>query len=188
MGDRKELPIIPPEKEYTMSAEKANLYALLLFVPVIIFMIVPYFLLYPVDKNALLVQIKGLGSLYLLLSILAGVMVHELIHGLFLGMFAASGYKSISFGIHWKMLTPYCHCNEPLTARHYRIGLMMPLVLLGIVPFIIAMIGGHMGIFLFSIIFTLGAGGDILIFWLMRKLSSHTMVKDHPEKIGFYII
>jgi hypothetical protein len=182
----KENLIIPADKEYTMSAEKANLYALLFFLPVALFMIIPYLLLHKFDKS-IIGHFKGTYALLFIVIMLTGIVVHEGIHGLFLGYFARTGYKSISFGVHWKMLTPYCHCSEALQARHYRIGLMMPLLILGLLPFIIAMATGHMGIFLFSIIFTLAAGGDMLIFWLMRKIKSTTIVKDHPHKIGFYV-
>lgn len=182
----KENPVIPADKEYTMSAEKANLYAIFFFIPVAIFMIIPYLLVHKFDKS-LITGFKGINILWFVIAMLVGIVVHEGIHGLFLGYFAPSRYKSISFGVHWKMLTPYCHCNEAMQARHYRIGLMMPLVLLGLLPFVVAMFIGHTGLFLFSIIFTLAAGGDMLIYWLMRKIESTTIVKDHPHKIGFYI-
>jgi hypothetical protein len=185
MPEKQDL-IIPEDKEYTMSAEKANLYALLFFLPVALLMIIPYFLLHKFDKD-MIGHFKGTDAVWFIMALFTGILVHEAIHGLFLGYFSPSGYKSISFGVHWKMLTPYCHCSDALQAKHYRIGLMMPLVLLGLLPFGIAMTTGHVGIFLFSIIFTLSAGGDMLIFWLMRKIKSTTIVKDHPHKIGFYV-
>lgn len=185
MTDKQAL-AIPEDKEYTITAEKANLYALLFVIPVAVLMVTPYVLLHKADIN-IIGYFKGRDSIFFILALLAGIVVHELIHGLFLGMFATTGYRSISFGIHWKMLTPYCHCSEAMQARHYRIGLMMPLALQGILPFGFAMLTGHTGIFIFSIIFTLAAGGDMLIFLLMRKIKGTTLVKDHPDKIGFYI-
>lgn len=71
-------------------------------------------------------------------ALIVGIVVHELIHGLTWAMYAKTGFKSISFGVMWKMLTPYCHCSEPLKVSHYSIGALMPLIVLGILPSIAA--------------------------------------------------
>ena len=79
-----------------------------------------------------------LTFLSVFVTLMAGIVVHELIHGLTWAYFAKKGFKSIRFGVFWEMLTPYCHCSEPLTVRQYCIGALMPLVVLGIIPLVLA--------------------------------------------------
>ena len=47
-----------------------------------------------------------LTSLIVFVALMAGMVVHELIHGLTWAYFAKKGFKSIRFGIFWEMLTP----------------------------------------------------------------------------------
>jgi len=92
---------------------------------------VPFYLLWDLKKE--LAAIKD--SLYNKASnawwvygivIIIGVVLHELIHGIVFASFAKQGFKSIKFGIIWKMLTPYAHCKEPLRVRPYMLGVVMP--------------------------------------------------------------
>jgi Protein of unknown function (DUF3267). len=119
--------------------------------------------------------------------LLAGIVVHELIHGITWSFFCEKGWKSIHFGVLWKMLTPYCHCAEPLLKRQYVIGAMMPMVILGLVPSILALFTGSFGMLLFGIIFINAACGDILICWKIRKESPDTLVLDHPSEAGCWV-
>jgi hypothetical protein len=88
----------------------------------------------------------------------------------------------------WKILTPYAHCKIPLKASVYRIALLLPAILLGIIPAIIAIIFGISWLLLYGILFTVLAGGDLLIFWIIRKVKSDELVEDHPERCGCFIV
>src|SRR5690606_9207687 len=67
-----------------------------------------------------------LTGLLFLVVVIVGVVVHELIHGITWAIFAKNGLRSIKFGILKEMLTPYCHCQEPLKLKPYLLGAMMP--------------------------------------------------------------
>lgn len=47
-----------------------------------------------------------LTFLSVFVALMAGIVVHELIHGLTWAYFAKKGFKSIRFGVFWEMLTP----------------------------------------------------------------------------------
>ncbi len=182
-------------KEITFTAMEANVYALVFLLPVILILIVPYYFIwteqFTKDQITKYVHIKegwNLADWTVIISIiLAGIVIHELLHGLGWSFYAKNGWKSIKFGIMWSFLTPYCHCSESLLMGPYRIGSMLPAIALGIVPAIIAMATGNLGLMVFGFFFTFAAGGDFLILWLLRKEKPNTLVKDHPDKIGCII-
>ena len=127
------------------------------------------------------------GNSLVYLSIIGGIIIHELIHGLVWSIYAKNGFRSIKFGVIWKMLTPYCHCKEPLLVKHYIIGAIMPAIILGFLPALYAMIVGDFGWLIFGIFFTMAAAGDFLIIDLLRKENRNDLVQDHPSEAGCYI-
>ena len=110
------------------------------------------------------------------------------IHGLTWACFAKNGWKSISFGVWWKVLTPYCHCNEPMPIPNYMIAAMMPCIVLGVIPAVVALFIGSLPMLAWGIFFIAAAAGDIWMTWLLTKENPKSMVLDHPSEAGFYII
>lgn len=167
---------------------KANVFALLLMVVSAIILLVPFFLIWggrkPTDELTGSPTHWGIA----LGALLVGIVVHELIHGLTWACFAKSGWRSISFGVLWKMLTPYCHCNEPMDIRGYMLGAMMPCIVLGIIPAIVALAIGNLPLLVWGIFFIAAAAGDIWMAWLLTKEKPGSLVLDHPSEAGFYII
>ena len=178
-------------RKVTINIMKANVFAVVLMLVSAIVLVVPYILIWrgqwstgTADK---LFETLPLHSALFLLPLVVGIVVHELIHGITWACFAPSGWRSISFGVMWKMLTPYCHCNEPMRPRPYIIGALMPLVVLGIIPAVICLISGSLFLLVWSIIFIAAAGGDIWMAWLLAKESPDCTVLDHPSEAGFYV-
>ncbi len=167
------------KRDVTISFWKANLYAIISVLPIFIIL---YFLYSFIWEEPAILFNYPYWLFYLI-----GVVIHELIHGFFAMKFSKQGMKSIKFGFAWKTLTPYCHCKEPLTARDYRIVLLSPLIILGIIPTIIGLIIGHNGIYGFGLLFILAAGGDLIIFWNLRNENKNKLVLDSPDKCGCII-
>jgi hypothetical protein len=122
-----------------------------------------------------------------LLVFVAGVVAHEALHAL--AWKAASGlpWREIRLGFQWKTLTPYAHARAPMTARAYRVGAATPGVVLGLVPAAVGLATGGGGWMLFGLLFTLAAGGDALILWLLRGVAPGRLVEDHPARAGCYV-
>ena len=182
------------KEELTIDMAKAQLLSLIYFIPAAILLGLPYYFLWAVDYNLQTIidmvpaRLSVAVSMFTICGVLiVGVVLHELIHGLTWAMFAKSGFKSIRFGVVWKFLTPYCHCKEPLLVKHYMIGALMPALLLGLLPSIIALFTGNLFYFVFGLFFTLAAGGDFMIINLLRRVDYNALVQDHPSKIGCYI-
>lgn len=175
------------KKEVTVSTEKANVVALLFLIPVIILGIGYLLIWAPHLSTEAFKNLFLEWGFWFLPILLGGIVVHELIHGVTWALFTSRGFRSIRFGVIRKTLTPYCHSKEALKARQYRLGALMPAIVLGFVPILIAYGTGSVGLMGFGMIFTLAAGGDFLIVWLLRKTPRQALVEDHPSKPGCYV-
>lgn len=175
------------KKELTISAGKANLFSLA-FIPLIVAVLIAFIAVWGDKlKEELTVEQLIASSFWALPIIVGGIIVHELIHGITWAFFTKHGFRSIRFGVIWKALTPYCQSKEPLKAWQYRLGAVMPAIVLGFIPIIIAFFNGNPGIMAFGLLFTLAASGDFIILWLLRNTAKGTRVEDHPSKPGCYI-
>ena len=182
-------------EEVTIEATKANMRALTLMLPIAVITGIPYYLLWRdlltvaslksfIENNQLWMMH---GTLIALAVMIIGIVAHELIHGLTWALFARKGFASIRFGVLWKEMTPYCHCSEPLSVRHYMIGTLMPAVVLGVIPSLIALATGNVFVMAFGLFFTVAAAGDFMIIGLLRKEKPDDLVQDHTSKIGYFI-
>lgn len=132
---------------------------------------------------------KGTVSIFrqpgISLTILAGgIILHELLHGAAWAYYGQKQLSAITFGVHWATLTPYAHCREALTVEAYRIGALVPAIVLGLLPSLLAVFGGIPWLLFPGILFSAAAGGDLLIIWLLRKERGTSMVLDHPDRAG----
>jgi len=171
----------------TINLYWANIFAILLILPIILIFGIPYYLIWGIQFDDFSLR-QIFGSAWIILLILfLGMIAHEFIHGIVWARFAKNGFKSIKFGILWKMITPYCHCKEPLKSKEYRLGAIMPAIILGFIPAILAIIIGNTALLIFGIFFTLTAGGDFLIIYVLRNEKTDTLVEDHPSEAGCYV-
>ncbi|MFZ4260610.1 DUF3267 domain-containing protein [Sphingobacterium sp. HJSM2_6] len=185
------------KKKLTIDLVKANKWGLIILIPISILYFVPFFIIWS-DQfgNAeilnniqqFLKQYGILAGFIPLIVLVLGIVVHELIHGITWAIFAKQGFKSIKYGILKKMLTPYCHCKEPLRLKHYIIGAIMPAVILGFLPAIIALSIGSFSLLLFAAFFTMAAIGDFMIIQLIKNENGQSWVLDHPSEAGCYIL
>ena len=175
-------------KDISISALKANLYAIPIIAISIICLVVPFVLIWDWQTFT-----KGFLTIFLtlpyfIIAFVLGAFLHEVLHALGFLIFGKLKLSQVKIGIIWKYITPYAHCKIPLKAFIYRIALLLPAVLLGIVPSLTAIIIGKSWLLIYGILFTVLAGGDLLVFWLIRKVKSKESVKDHPERCGCYIV
>ena len=84
---------------------KANLVALKYLIFFGIIFSVPFFLIWKNDFSLALFNSEShfIKFLFPLIAMILGIIVHELIHGMFFALFATKGIKAIKFGILWKI-------------------------------------------------------------------------------------
>jgi len=179
------------KEKVTIDVYWANIFAVLLLIPTILIFGIPYYFIW---KNEVLFQFNDIfirhhiwSALIMLLVLVLGTVAHELIHGIVWAQFTKNGFKSIKFGIMWKMLTPYCHCKEPLKLQQYTLGGIMPAIILGFIPAILAIVVGNMALLFGGIFFTVAAGGDFCIIYALRNEKKDTLIEDHPSEAGCYV-
>jgi hypothetical protein len=122
--------------------------------------------------------------LHFLGLLVAGIVVHELLHGLGWMVFGGVARADIQFGVKWKMLTPYAHTPARMATRAYRWAVLLPGLVLGVVPALLAIASGSVLLLTFGLAFTVAAGGDFLVLWLLRDVPAEAEVADHPTKAG----
>ena len=116
------------------------------------------------------------------------LVLHELTHAVAWKLASGLPWKALTFGVQWKTLTPYCHSKEPMPVLAYRIGACMPLIVTGIVPWVMSMIGGDPELAMAASLLISGAGGDIYILWSIRDLPADALVQDHDSRAGCLVL
>ena len=183
MKKHEELPIVEgyePQKK-TISMLVANLMAIGMFVVIGAVLGIAF---YSIHGSRELDSWNDMLLWFVLLMVL-GIAVHELIHGITWLILTHNSFRHLSFGF-----LPggvYCHIDVPMTKRQYVIGAMMPLLLLGILPTLVAFFNGSLLWLLLGIVFIVSAAGDMMIVWVIRKEPADVLVYDHPSEAGCYI-
>ena len=169
--------------EYTISIVKANIFGVVLAIPVFAL------------GYSLFIMRNGFDSITLsireLVLFIVGLIVltvlHEFLHGFVWGLYSEHYYKDIEFGFMKQYLTPYCTCTMPLRRGPYIAGALMPLIALGILPTIASIFNGSYLMLVMGLIMIVAAAGDIMIVWEMLKYkttSKDVLYLDHPTMGG----
>ena len=174
--------------DLTIGIVKANLFVLLLAIPVVAVGVLLFGWRTPIS----LLTPTPQGSLLFIVVFLVLIVAHELIHGLTWSLYAEHHFKDIEFGFMKEYLTPYCTCTTPLLKSHYIIGALMPCIILGILPTAIGILLGSHLLFWIGIVMILSAGGDIMIVWKVLAFkkqdeSKEILIYDHPTQAGSVI-
>jgi Putative zincin peptidase len=160
----------------TLSPVFANVFALLVCGVGFMAFMLPYQLLWEGPKFA------GI-TLFFWLSVPAGLVIHEGLHGL--GFYLGGARRQdVRYGIAWSKFMPYAHCKVPLTARAYRLSVVLPGLVLGLVPALVGLLLGWGTWVVFGWVMIACAGGDAAILWAIRHVPAESRVLDHPTDVG----
>ena len=167
-------------------AEKNRLerFAIILLIPLLV---VGYGLYYVVNGS---LDISYINILLFIIVFLAGIVVHELIHGFCWSRFTPHHFKDVEFGILMSSLTPYCTCLVPLKKGQHLFGTIMPCILLGIIPMAVGIAIGNPTVMFIGFVMAGFAAGDIMIIQKSLKYKSkakETVYMDHPTEAGIVV-
>lgn len=170
------------EKDASVSFLVGNIYGSLMGLAPALVLFGIFFLIW--DGRQVTPPPVGFGLLHTLVVLAVGIVVHELLHGLGWMMFGGVPRNNIHIGVKWKLLTPFAHSDARMPLRGYRWGTLLPGLVLGIVPSLLAIASGSLILMGFGFFFTAVAGGDFLILWLLRNIPGQAQVADHPSRVG----
>lgn len=181
------------KKDLIISVVKANFMGIVLVLPIMFLIEIVYYNINTsslFDSNSFEPADVGYFWMLFLGTYLILIVVHELIHGITWAKFAKNGFKSISFGIIWKYFTPYCTCNSSMRKKEYIAGSIMPTLILGIIPAIVAIYIGNEFLLYVAQAMIISGGGDMcIIFDILRYKSSAKEIEymDHPYEVGLVV-
>jgi hypothetical protein len=172
----------------SISFVRANILSTLLLIPIFLILVIPYTLLWGDDRLRAGIQATVQNIWISLVIFVLGIVVHEWLHGITWKLAGRLPKNAITYGIKWKILTPYAHLTIPVTVETYRLGGMMPLIVLGMIPGMTGIITGSGWLLIFGLVFSWAATGDIIVWWILRDVPSSTQVEDHPDRVGCYML
>ena len=103
-------------------------------------------------------------------------------------MFGRLAWSDFNFGIDPATKSPYAHAHKPMSALAYRIGAIMPGIVVGILPLILALLTANAPMTLLFAFMTSASIGDFYVLWLIRELPNKIRVLDHPRNAGCIVI
>ena len=175
-----------PATDLSYDHTTAAAYAMVITLALLAAVLVPHALLY--RENAFSALGKAAGFWLALPAFILSVVVHELLHSLTAIALGGLRWNDISYGVNWKTLTPYAHPRVPLNARVYALTVAAPGVILGIAPAAVGLVTGIGAWSGYGAIMLAAAAGDLLVLWSLRRVSSTTLVQDHPSRVGCYTV
>ena len=183
-----EFPEYPIAAEATISFFWANVVALLLLPLAYGLFFVPYRLIWGrglVDRFLTLTLPVSIGILILLL---VSIGVHEWLHAAAFVRIGKVAKTAVQYGFSWKGMAPYAHCKAPMNASAYRIAVLLPGLLLGIVPGLLGVAAGVWWLVLYGTMMLVAAGGDTAVLLAMRHVPGDALVLDHPSQAGCLVL
>ncbi|WP_340105572.1 metalloprotease family protein [Rhodohalobacter sp. 8-1] len=105
-----------------------------------------------------------------------------------MSFFLPSRFKGVKFGFDDQHGIPFVHIKEPISVPGFRIGAIMPLIILGLIPIGFGMTYGIISLTAFGVLFTISASGDLLLIARTKGIPADKKLKDMPDRIGFEIV
>lgn len=172
--------------DYSVSINKVNLISLGLAIPLFLGVLLIYLFIWGWEWLDIGVDLLLNNPFQVAMIFVIGIIAHELLHGL-TWQWLSGEHDSVEYGLKWKTLTPYTHITRPISMEAYATGTIMPALILGILPTMMALIEGSSALLMFGLIFTWSASGDGIVLWRLRHIEADTLVEDHPTNAGVYV-
>ena len=169
-------------EDRTISMTMANVAGLAVMIPLIALVVVPYGLIHGWGAVGRGLSWGG-GNLVLIVAALAlSVVAHEGLHAAGWLIFGRVPRSEIELGV--RHATPYAHTTAVVAAGSYRVGIVLPALLLGVLPALLSWLTGSSALMVYGAFMLAAAAGDVLVLWLIRDVPAKRLVQDHPTQAG----
>lgn len=126
-----------------------------------------------------------LGVLALLL---AGLLLHEAVHVAGYYLFGRAPRGSVRLGPGGAGFALRARCERPVSARAFRGVLVLPALLLGLLPGVVAVVAGSWLLVIWAVWMLVVAASDLVALWAMRDLTAATPVRAHTLRPGCEVL
>ncbi len=171
---------------FSFSIEKITYLSLFLFI--IPFMIAFLLNIFLFNADILLTDKVYFDVLITIAIVVVCLPLHELLHALTAVIVGKTSFKDISFGVNLKQGMLYCHFNKPTKVKYYRVVLLVPVIVTGIIPLIISMVIGNVFLIVAFSLLVSGGAGDFFMYKATFLHNSNDMILDHPKAPAYYIL
>ncbi len=178
----------PPEgyRDISVAIEDIARSALWLALALIFAPVIAFLLVHGGDQFGETVTVPALLAV-LIPGMLVSIVLHEGLHALGWMIAGRVPTGEISFGFDRASLSPYAHVSIPMRATPYRFGAALPLIILGVLPWLWGMIAANGLLTFYGAMMTSAAVGDIFVLWVIRSVPGDALVLDHPSRAGCYV-
>lgn len=148
--------------------------------------LVPHVLVWGLDLPGSGAEVVGVGAatVVFVAVYLASIPVHEGLHALAMWLAGGLGWSEIHFGARWREGIVYVHAARPMSLRAYRVVLLTPAVVQGVLPAAVGLALGAWWLTLYGFTLLASALGDVAIFGRLHGLRGDLLARDHPEAVG----
>ena len=133
-------------------------------------------------------RFPGIDSWKLLGSLILLIIFHEVLHAVAALLWGRVPWRSIHFGVKWRQLMFYCHCDKPLKVNTYRLFALFPLLVTTPAAGLILWIDPSIWSLLFFSVTISACAGDVLLVYKTRQIENDKWIQDHESEPGFYIL
>lgn len=175
------------QRDLSLNPNTSLIAGVCLYVALVAAIDLPYEWLWRTNSIRMAFDAVGGWHIALLVVVPLVIVAHELLHATCWAI-GGSGWKHVHFGVAPKKMMVYAHYAAPLSARVYRIGALMPAVVMGIVPGLAGIVSGNGALAGWGALMLGFASGDLLVVWSIRSLEASALVQDHPENPGCYVL
>lgn len=133
-------------------------------------------------------RFPGIDSWKLLGSFILLIIFHEVLHAVAALLWGRVPWSSIHFGVKWRQLMFYCHCDKPLKVDTYRIFALFPLIVTTPAAGLILWLDPSIWSLLFFSVTISACAGDVLLVFKTRQIENDKWIQDHESEPGFYIL
>lgn len=173
-----------PIAEYTIPPPAAMMLALVTIPAALLFVFIPYQLRWGFLAPRLPAGRELLSLLGLLLVLGAGLFVHEVVHLAGYRLFGGVPLRALRLRFGGVPLAPQVACPVTIPAGAYRRMLLLPALLLGVLPALVAIVAGWWFLLIWGMWLLVAAGGDLAGLWAIRGLPDAAPVRAHPTRLG----
>jgi hypothetical protein len=113
-----------------------------------------------------------------------GFLFHELLHFLTWHFLSKIPFQDFRIGMRWNSFTPIIACQRPMPLFVFRVGLIMPFLVMGLVPMGLAFYLKNTWFLFSAVIFMAWASADILTFLLLWNSPKNSFVEMHRSRLG----